>query len=89
MTTTPSHKRKTIDEDEVLVKFFKALADNDISALMTIHIPRSDVFFVREKYYRDTGEWISLDRMERAMYLEDMLSKRDVKDPDKKRDWED
>lgn len=78
----------SFDSEDVLGSFFEALADNDIRALVSMHIPRSDVFYVREKYYQDTGHWVSLDRMERAMYLEGLLSESDVKDPYVKRDWE-
>tara|TARA_X000001316_G_scaffold6446_1_gene1569 strand:+ start:802 stop:963 length:162 start_codon:yes stop_codon:yes gene_type:complete len=53
-----------------------------------MHIPRSDVFYVREKIHLDTGIRYTLDRVERAMYLEGMLHKCDVLNPDKKRDWE-
>mgnify|MGYP003651059271 CR=1 FL=1 len=37
---------------------------------------------------KDTGEWVSLDRMERSMYLEGLLEGRDVRDPSRKRNWE-
>ena len=53
------------------------------------NIPRSDVFYIREKYYLDTGHWVSLDRMARAMFLEKKLDSRDVLDPKRKREWED
>jgi|TARA_B110000908_G_C10164336_1_gene407598 hypothetical protein len=76
------------ESDDILGDFFTALADNDIQALRTIHIPRSDVFYVREKYYSDTGNWVSLDRIERSMFLEGMLSAADVRDPTRARDWE-
>lgn len=75
-------------DDDILGGFFKALAGNDIQALRSMHIPRSDVFYVRAKYHQDTGEWISLDHMERAMYLEGLLDARDVHEPKRKRDWE-
>jgi len=75
-------------DDDILGGFFKALAGNDIQALRSMHIPRSDVFYVRAKYHQDTGEWVSLDRMERAMYLEGLLDARDVHEPKRKRDWE-
>lgn len=75
-------------DDDILGGFFKALAGNDIQALRSMHIPRSDVFYVRAKYHQDTGEWVSLDRMERAMYLEGLLEARDVHEPKRKRDWE-
>ena len=74
--------------EDILGTFFKALAGNDIQALRSMHIPRSDVFYVRAKYHQDTGEWVSLDRMERAMYLEGLLDARDVHEPKRKRDWE-
>ena len=74
--------------DDVLGDFFLALADDDIQALSQIHIPRSDVFYIREKYYSDTGHWVSLDRMERSMFLEGLLPASEVRDPDRKRDWE-
>jgi hypothetical protein len=34
------------------------------------------------------GILYTLDRVERAMYLEGHLNKQDVLDPDRKRDWE-
>lgn len=80
--------REYFPSDDVLAVFFEALADDDVRALYNLHIPRSDVFYVREKYYSDTGHWVSLDRIERSMYLEGMLSSADVKDPTRKRDWE-
>lgn len=74
--------------DNVLEEFYTALASKDEAKLRRVHIPRSDVFYVREKIYQDTGTKYSLDRVERAMYLEGMLKARDVLDPDRKRDWE-
>jgi hypothetical protein len=85
--STTSHTYK-YDNDDVLGTFFKALAGDDIKALQSMHIPRSEVFYVRQKYFQDTGEWISLDRMERSMYLEGLLDGRDVLDPNRKRPWE-
>lgn len=63
---------------------------NDLLNNRTIssHIPRSDVFYVRQKYFLDTGNWETLDRIERAMYLEGYLRRSDVLDPDRKREWE-
>ena len=80
--------REYFPGDDVLSAFFEALAGDDMRALYNLHIPRSDVFYVREKYYNDTGHWVSLDRMERAMYLEGFLESRDVLDPRRVRDWE-
>ena len=46
------------------------------------------MFYVRRAYYESTGHWVSLDRMERSMYLEGYLKAKDVLDPRRKRDWE-
>jgi len=85
MKTTTSNRLK---DDNVIEQFYLALANDDIKAISRIHIPRSDVFYVREKYYNDTGVWVSLDRMERSMYLEGMLTADDVKEPNRIRSWE-
>ena len=74
--------------DNVLEEFYKALADGDEGRLRRVHIPRSDVFYVREKIFQDTGTKYSLDRVERAMYLEGFLSASDVFQPRRKREWE-
>ena len=74
--------------DNVLEEFYDALADNDEARVRRVHIPRSDVFYIRNKIYEDTGVKYSLDRVERAMYLENMLDRKDVFEPDKKREWE-
>ena len=74
--------------DNVLEEFYKALADEDEGRLRRVHIPRSDVFYVREKIFQDTGTKYSLDRVERAMYLEGHLKASDVFEPRRKRDWE-
>lgn len=79
---------RTFASDDVIEEFYRALLDGDPSRVARVHIPRSDVFYVRRKYYEDTGNWESLDRIERAMYLEGMLESRDVFEPNKKRDWE-
>tara|TARA_R110000772_G_scaffold113731_1_gene218039 strand:- start:142 stop:387 length:246 start_codon:yes stop_codon:yes gene_type:complete len=79
---------KTYIDDDVLGEFYKALADQDEGRLRRVHIPRSDVFYVREKIFQDTNIKYTLDRIERAMYLEGMLEKKDVFRPKEKRDWE-
>ena len=72
----------------VVEEFYRALASEDEGKLRRVHIPRSDVFYIREKIRNDTGIKYSLDRVERAMYLEGYLKARDVLDPRRKRDWE-
>lgn len=74
--------------DNVIEEFYKALASGDPSTLRRVHIPRSDVFYVRRAYYEATGNWETLDRIERCMYLEGMLEAREVFEPGRKRDWE-
>lgn len=81
-------RRNIYSSDKVLEEFYKALASKDEGRLRRVHIPRSDVFYVREAIFQDTGVRYSLDRVERAMYLEGMLSRHDVFKPDEKRDWE-
>jgi hypothetical protein len=75
--------------ETVIEDFYNALADNDPRALRKVHIPKSDVFYVREAIYRDTGVWYTLDHVERAMYLEGHLKSYEVLDPDRKREYAD
>ncbi len=81
-------KKKLYASDEVIEEFYRALADRNESKMRRVHIPRSDVFYVREAIHQDTGVSYSLDRVERAMYLEGHLSRYDVLDPDRKRERE-
>jgi hypothetical protein len=81
-------KRKMYASDSVIEEFYKALANNNEAQLRRVHIPRSDVFYVREAIRQDTGVKYTLDRVERAMYLEGHLNRHDVLDPQRKRDWE-
>ena len=80
---------KYFESDSVLEEFYNALANQDEKKLKRVHIPRSDVFYARRAYFEHTGNWESLDRIERSMYLEGMLSRFDVLDPDRRRKWED
>ena len=81
-------KPKMYASERVLEEFYLALANEDEGRLRRVHIPRSDVFYVREKIEHDTGVKYTLDRVERAMYLEGMLTAYDVLNPEKKREWE-
>lgn len=74
--------------EDVLEEFYRAISDEDSARLRRVHIPRSDVFYVRESIFQDTGVKYTLDRIERAMYLEGFLRKEDVFEPERKRDWE-
>jgi len=78
-------KPKMYISDNVLEEFYYALADEDESRLRRCHIPRSDVFYVRQKIFVDTGVKYTLDHVERAMYLEGLLEAKDVFQPNVKR----
>lgn len=73
--------------EDVINKFYNALASNDVNTLRKVHIPKSDVFYVREAIYVRTGEWYTLDHVERAMYLEGHLERHEVLDPDRPREY--
>ena len=83
-----NNRIKYFESDSVLEEFYSALADGNDKRIRRVHIPRSDVFYIRRAYYDHSGNWESLDRIERSMYLEGMLRKQDVLDPDRTRDWE-
>jgi hypothetical protein len=72
--------------DDVIEEFYRALATGDANTINRVHIPKSDVFYVRAAIEADTGVRYTLDHVERAMYLEGMLDRRDVLDPDRERD---
>lgn len=75
-------------DEDVLRHFYAVLASNDNKLAESIHIPMSDVFYVRAAIEAATGVRYTLDHVERAMYLEGLLSRSEVLDPDRKRDWE-
>jgi len=84
------HNRiKLYADDNVLEEFYSALADGSSNRISRIHIPRSEVFYVRAAMEADTGVRYTLDHIERAMYLEGMLNRNDVLDPERKRAYAD
>lgn len=78
---------KIFVSEDVLENFYDALANQDQARLKRVHIPRSDVFYVREKIFLDTGVKYTLDHVERAMYLEGLLEAKDVFEPKRKREY--
>ena len=74
-------------DEDVIEHFYSVLANNDTRAMQKVHIPKSDVFYVRQAIYERTGEWYTLDHVERAMYLEGHLEKHEVLDPDRVREY--
>ena len=85
---TKSKQIRYYSDERVLERFYESIASGDVKSLVRVHIPKSDVFYAREAYYNHSGEWVSLDRMERAMYLEGMLEASEVLDPERTREWE-
>ena len=83
-----SKRIKLYASDSVLEEFYSALASNDVKAFQRVHIPRSDVFYVRA-HLRDVfpDKELTLDYVERMMYLECLLDRSDVLDPDRERDY--
>ena len=81
------NKVKLYATESVIEEFYRTLANNDTRGVNKVHIPKSDVFYVRRAIYEDTGEWYTLDRVERAMYVEGHLTRREVLDPDRKRQY--
>ena len=81
-------KRVQLCESESVIEdFYNALASNNSYAMKRGHIPKSDVFYVREAIYNRTGELYTLDHVERAMYLEGHLDSNEVLDPDREREY--
>ena len=80
---------KYFADDDVLTQFYTALADKDEGKMRRVHIPRSDVFYVREAIYQKTGIKYSLDRIERALLVEGFLNPRDCFEPERVRKFED
>lgn len=78
---------KLYASEDVIDDFYRALASNDANAMRKVHIPKSDVFYVREALEVRTGVRYTLDHVERAMYLEGMLTRYEVLDPDRKREY--
>ena len=75
--------------ESVIEDFYRALASNNTRAIQKVHIPKSDVFCVREAIYQAKDVWYTLDHVERAMFLEGHLSRYEVLDPDRKRPYAD
>ena len=73
--------------ENVLEEFYRALIDNNPRAASRVHIPKSDVFYIREAIKCNTGVKYTLDHVERAMYLEGWLSRQEVLDPDREREY--
>ena len=83
-----SKQIKLYASNSVLEEFYSALASNDVKAFQRVHIPRSEVFYTRahlQEVFPDRE--LTLDYVERIMYLEGLLDRNDVLDPDRERDY--
>ena len=79
------NKVSMYSSEDVIEEFYDAIADGDSKRLRRVHIPKSDVFYVREALRSRLGKSYTLDHVERAMYLEGHLKRHEVLDPDRKR----
>ena len=80
-------KVKLYPSENVIEDFYKALASKSEKKLKKVHIPKSDVFYIREAIYQRTGNLYSLDHVERAMYLEGHLRPDEVLEPKRPRGY--
>ena len=80
-------KVKLYPSENVIEDFYEALASKSEKKLKKVHIPKSDVFYVRMAIYKDTGNLYSLDHVERAMYLEGFLRPDEVLEPHRPRGY--
>lgn len=80
------NKVSMYSSEDVIEEFYDAIADGDSKRLRRVHIPKSDVFYVREALRSKLGKSFTLDHVERAMYLEGHLTRYEVLDPDRERD---
>ena len=83
--TMSKNKVNMYSSEDVIEEFYDAIADGDSKRLRRVHIPKSDVFYVREALQVRLGQSFTLDHIERAMYLEGFLERHEVLDPDRKR----
>jgi len=79
------NKVSMYSSENVIEEFYDAIADGDSKRIRRVHIPKSDVFYVREALEARLGQRFTLDHVERAMYLEGFLTKHEVLDPKRKR----
>jgi hypothetical protein len=66
--------------ENVLEDFYEALAGGDEGRLRGVHIPRSEVFYVKAAVEARTGQKVSLRHVEKVLYEEGYLKRKDVHD---------
>jgi|TARA_R110000787_G_scaffold142454_1_gene256068 hypothetical protein len=83
-----AQKRVKLSASEnVIEEYYKALASNNSRNFFQVHIPKSDVFYVRTAIEESTGVRYTLDHVERSMYLEGHLKAYEVLDPERPRGY--
>lgn len=80
--------KERVATNHPLEEIYTALADGHHKRAFAVHVPLSDVFYVRAHLEEVFGQKFDLDYVERCMFLEGMLSRDDVLDPDREREWE-
>ena len=80
-------KTKLYASNNVIERFYETLVENNPNAMYKVHIPKSDVFYVRKAIEARTGITYSLDHVERAMFLEGHLRRDELLDPDRPRGY--
>lgn len=80
---------KLYASENVVEEFYDALVSGDANRIRRVHIPKSDVFYVRAAIEEATGVRYTLDHVERAMYLEGYLKRNEVFEPDRRRPYAD
>lgn len=70
--------------ERVLENFYKGLLGNPSTF---VHIPKSDVFYVREHLRSALGKNFTLDYVEWAMLKEGLIEAKDCFEPQLKKSW--
>lgn len=76
------------ESENILEEFYKVVASGKRNKIPHVHIPRSDVFYVRAAIEAKTGVRYSLAHVEWAMMKEGHLSPKDCFDGDNRMNWE-
>lgn len=79
---------KSFISENVIEEFYKAVAQNDNNFAYSVHIPLSDVFYVREALHQKTGVRYTLDYVEWAMLKEGMILPHHCYNPEEKMSWQ-
>lgn len=79
---------KTYIKDTVIEEFYAAAARNDNNFALSVHIPLSDVFYVREALFHALGKRYTLDYVEWAMLKEGKIEARFCHQPQDKLSWD-